>query len=986
MDWQKTGRRYNHAYRSRVGKRFFAAASVTFISSLLYLRLCMRRLPVVYYTQELCLSTVRQYEQNIISIHLYGAAVLPSVTSKGQIMSEIREYQRKGEVLQRKKSVQAGANRKCRGMRAAAALLAGILGAGCVQGRTVFAANESGGSMSSITQADGLQLKKTVTQNENGSWHIALESYVMGETRPGVHPVDIVLLLDTSGSMQIFAGRKETGVSRQESLQIAAREYVAKISECNEGVEADQQSRIALVQFADDDDTRILQDLTPVTADNREKLNGIIDALPADGSTRIDCAMEAAADILERDDKSDRQKSVILMTDGQPSRIDGFQPSIANAAIKAAKGIKESGAEIYTISMEPNCYADTGGPLPEYEKDEKDTEENEDFYYVSPCLYYREDQRVNCTDENMTNMTNRFFHLISSNNPRALSMDVPDAEDENARGSTSGGGDGPATYYSMAESGEALVSIYEDLAYSSVLLDSYLGSEAQLRDFVTDDFEIRDPESVKIYTSGADVSDGTLRWKEKVPAEFEVSKDAHSVRVKGFDYSRNFVCMAGHPDNQDYAGAKLIVEFDIESAKTFGGSQIPTNGPESGVYRNEETQEPACLFGEPRVDLPIDYEVAMKDKALYVPEKVQLQELTVFREGYRPDGRNNAHVEIRYTLKDERGTEVGTLLIPAGVSADACTWQMKETTAEKCGRYDIECRITPVKEGSVKEKKRESSAEVHIYHPVLALKDSVQTRGEEIDLQEGDLTEVGALGPHFASIDWICDDDTVSDPSNEPYVIYRTAVLSGCREENGRKYIDTAGDIPVSLYLLREGAESGSVSSPFDISDWTDYRRSCVRSSCNNQGSKDAAFLIHSVDEGNGEDENKDGEDHTQEKAKEETKDSGSRCHRRHHGGNEEKGSQGSGSTPVQVTVSQNGAVQKSVAQEQPAVSNPVLLSDAGDDGMQGQAGEKDIAGSTGALSPLTGDEAAMYLCEAVMILSAGGLFLWGLCRKLRFR
>lgn len=193
---------------------------------------------------------------------------------------------------------------------------------------------------------------------------------IMGQTTV---PLDIVLVLDVSGSMD---DRDKDGVKKIEKLKGAVNSFIDTTADKNDALsDTNKQSRISLVKFAGDTTdkigndtyrdkgyiynyTQIVSEYEACTSADKEKLKGKVSALKPAGATAADFAMEHAKTLVEQS-KTDEAKSsdrknvkriVIFFTDGEPNHNSGFNSKVADDAIYAAKSIKGD-ASIYTIGV-----------------------------------------------------------------------------------------------------------------------------------------------------------------------------------------------------------------------------------------------------------------------------------------------------------------------------------------------------------------------------------------------------------------------------------------------------------------------------------------------------------------------------------------------------------------------------------------------------------------------------------------------------------
>ena len=153
-------------------------------------------------------------------------------------------------------------------------------------------------------------------------------------------PLDIVLVLDTSGSM---SGTKMT------NLKNAANSFIDATAENNRGLEQDQQTRLAIVQFASGANTR--QQLNYVTDQNAQQYKSTINNFRADGATYAEEGLQQAQNELNKNGRADVQQIVIFFTDGEPNHGNGFDDDVAIEAVNVAHDMKTSGTIIYSIGV-----------------------------------------------------------------------------------------------------------------------------------------------------------------------------------------------------------------------------------------------------------------------------------------------------------------------------------------------------------------------------------------------------------------------------------------------------------------------------------------------------------------------------------------------------------------------------------------------------------------------------------------------------------
>ena len=182
-------------------------------------------------------------------------------------------------------------------------------------------------------------------------------------------PLDIVLVLDASGSMDDSMGNRDS-TKRIDALKAAANAFVDEIAKANEGVsDANQQHRVAVVKFAGNGTERIGNDtyrsggykynysqrmlgLTACTQDGKGTITSRINAIEPAGATRADEGMSQAKKALDDNPRPGAKTVVVFFTDGTPTTSNEFSESVANRAVSTAKALKDGGTTIYTVGIQ----------------------------------------------------------------------------------------------------------------------------------------------------------------------------------------------------------------------------------------------------------------------------------------------------------------------------------------------------------------------------------------------------------------------------------------------------------------------------------------------------------------------------------------------------------------------------------------------------------------------------------------------------------
>ena len=415
----------------------------------------------------------------------------------------------------------------------------------------------------------GLVMTKTVRQTSESEFLLTLEAYATGETRTETKdiPMDIVLVLDVSGSMDDPINGSDSQY-KIDVLKSAVNGFIDKVAEKS------PNSSIAVVKFAGDKKTETGNDkytdyrgytynysqtVIGLTAagTGAAALKDAVNALDPDGSTAADYGMNRAKSIIDSVKNNDHQKVVIMFTDGEPNHSNGFSTTVANDAIKASKSIKGAGATVYTIGCFSKTYKDT---------------------------------------ENVPKYMNR----VSSNYLDATTM----------RDGTKTSSD----YYKTVSSAEDLNNIFKTISETVGTTTVKLDDTSVLRDVISDSFTL--PEGytdgdIKAYSVSCESStknaDGTYTytWKTTPDADkydVTVADDNKTINVTDFDYAANWVDQYDVGGSKSH-GKKLVVEIPIVLDPDATGS-VDTNGPASGIYASADAETAFANFKTPTVYVP----------------------------------------------------------------------------------------------------------------------------------------------------------------------------------------------------------------------------------------------------------------------------------------------------------------------------------------------------------------------------------------------
>lgn len=471
-----------------------------------------------------------------------------------------------------------------------------------------------------VKLSDGTYAPVKITESKSGSWLYPTYTY----TYTYMDENNKQQSMTSEGSYTTFDEWQlyfqETRVlSRLEALQNAVTNFVDQVSK--EATENKVDHRIAIVGFASTNEqnyknTELLstskvvnygaakgkdyeEALVSVNGTNgsiNSRLTTAIDRLDADGDTYSQYGIDMANKIFAQHgtaSEAGRQRVVVMFTDGYTAPYDSnsFKYSMADAAIKNAQTSKSTyKATVYTVGVFAN--ADPSADITENFKPSDG--------------WSNKDNKNNLNAVQELAAANRYMHYASSNYPDATSLNSGGSLSDKAKPFT--GGD---SYYLSAGDAATLNSIFKKISDNISKPSIELGTQAYVKDTVSDYFTAPVDGKVTVATEKAYYENGNLQWKadDNPPPGLEPTVTDKTVKVSGFDYDSNFVSQTGRneanpKDGGDFYGRRLVVTFTVKAEPGFlGGNNVPTNTSDSGVY--DENKTLVENFEYPHVNVPI---------------------------------------------------------------------------------------------------------------------------------------------------------------------------------------------------------------------------------------------------------------------------------------------------------------------------------------------------------------------------------------------
>ena len=302
------------------------------------------------------------------------------------------------------------------------------------------------------TVSDGEISKNGVTiSKENGADFLTALTALSSTSNlsdTATTPLDIVLVLDASGSMDNAMGSGDK-TKRIDALKSAANSFIDEIATQNAAVkDAAKQHQVAIVKFAGSktdkvgNDTyrdgqywynysQVMKTLALCTNDTKDAFKSQVNAIEPTGATNAAAGLELAKG--QTSGRSDVKKVVIFFTDGTPTEYSEFEPEVASSAVGNAKDMKDKGAVVYSIGI---------------------------FQGADPAKYPDPDDVSN---------ENKFMHAVSSNYPSATysyeRTSWLQGEYKWNFGDRAKGSDGKdATFYKSATNADELRHVFDDIS------------------------------------------------------------------------------------------------------------------------------------------------------------------------------------------------------------------------------------------------------------------------------------------------------------------------------------------------------------------------------------------------------------------------------------------------------------------------------------------------------------------------------------------
>ena len=468
--------------------------------------------------------------------------------------------------------------------------------------------------------------KNVSSPTSDGTYWIKLETFATGSAVQTVSskPSDIILILDYSTSMDS---------DRRSALRTAVQTFLTTIYNNDQVARGVDQTyagdRVAIITF--NSSSSVLYSLQQINSNYQTMYSNFNNDFTTGRNTNPGEALSDAMEQWTSGTDPNRTRAVVVFTDGCPSQHGSyaFDCDYAKTAIDNANTLKSSyGASVYSVGL-----FTTGT-----------TQWNAIGAYVLDYMNFMSSNFTGVTSTATAGDTYSgnnagingsisysfptYSNISSLTEARASDMYSDAAEAEAA---TQG-------FFFMATQPSALESIFKTIAQQSQgTTNTSLSAATSTVDIVSSSFKLPDgatKNNIKVFTAlctYANADSGTYTFAKEILApnsndtyrkyttstaytledvdkDIDVEISGNEIKVNGFDYSGNWCGPITQGSSVvGYQGHKVIIMIPIQmNPDAVGGPNVPTNEEGSGVYVNDDDDEPLIPFESPTVSLPVN--------------------------------------------------------------------------------------------------------------------------------------------------------------------------------------------------------------------------------------------------------------------------------------------------------------------------------------------------------------------------------------------
>ena len=505
------------------------------------------------------------------------------------------------------------------------------------------APTESGTQENPVTNTKNqVTVNKWVSTDGDGNYRLNMEAYASNEvtSTTTTKPLDIVLVLDVSGSMDERLGEgsfQYTPASRNEWTynNVASREYYYNDGESYQRVYARADydgwwpfGEYTNFRLTDENDQLIPKSQKGDSADNVLYTGTLYTRTWSEGDTKLEAMKKAVNAFIDQVALSSDQHRISVVKFASEEAWHGYNDT---EIVRGLTNTNESGVttlkdDVDNLWAGGATRADMGLELAEDILD-RNTVEGRDSKEVVVLFTDGEptsgssfegnvaasavntakgikDDGVTIYTVGMFGSTSNedvtdYMNGVSSNHPEATAVGHYNGQSYDSWQRLDLGEQASSDYYFTADSASELESIFEGIAedVTTSTLAVYPDKTAILSDTLSEYFDFPanmqtsgdDSDVTVSYVKAKSVNDGTITWEESAsePPEvsnIEVKVTDGTITITGFDYYENAVTKNVVNGVTTYSGGKLVVSFPIEldeaacvADTSITNGQYPTN-------------------------------------------------------------------------------------------------------------------------------------------------------------------------------------------------------------------------------------------------------------------------------------------------------------------------------------------------------------------------------------------------------------------------
>lgn len=739
---------------------------------------------------------------------------------------------------------------------------------------------------------EGLELTKSVTDNQDGTYTITLEAYTTGAitTSTGVKPVDIVLLVDMSSSMnnsfseggwvytEVYELNKNSTYYVRSGSSYKEVEWCSTCKTWTNGcfhfIVNFSGTKYTPMKSADDATSGSVQFYTKEDQQSMTRLealqraaNTFITNVAEKGGNRMaivgfhDDAVSLTDGFLDATENEAALKKAI--NDIDIGTHDRFYATDHDGALSQAEELfKTSDASAKERERVVVLFTD-GEPEPSGETDWSSTTVKnavESTYRLKndyEAAVYCISVAPGTDAESMSSPMDQYMSYVSSNYPsarytgqtiernryekeieyeqRVVNQITPGTPADISKGS----------FYLSAGSVSALENIFKQIADQTGGSSISLGSSAVVKDVVTPYFDM--PDNVSDVTVQAvdclsyNTATGDATWEATgTKLTDAVTIEGSQVNVSKFDFNRNFVSEKGRVEGDvtqagNFHGRKLVISFTVTPKDGFlGGNGVPTN-ESAGVYVDPDAKEPLATATADPVNVKIgDVKVSDIQSNVYlggyysetVPADQVKKQMNVTCGDVTLD-----LTKENFGLEDWQHEYVDIVVTVKDANGNDLTDGIDSLTEDVA--YTVTVTVKPKQPaGDAKEQSGSGTDTIHVFKPELTFADGEGYYGDTVPAAfVGNLTNTRWVHYTSGSVDKVAGDEGVSMLNNQPNLAL-TYTPDGNNIAEG-KY--TKEDVSVDV-TVKIGNR--------DVTDYTTFlHTNCDGKTCNVPEGKE--FLVH---------------------------------------------------------------------------------------------------------------------------------------------